>query len=638
MRIKKSILGIATGVFFMLPAFGHGTVPQRIHYQGYLADLAGEPIHCPDAEDNCPSGPVNMEFKMYLVPEGGDSLWAESKVNVSISKGIFHVALGLDTPITHELLAGEFIYLGVNVNATGELLPRQRLVSTAYALRAGYAEHAATSADAQKLGGVEAANFLTQDSIYDWCLSAEAIAQMLDDAKYLSETNAVDFMIDQGFLRGEADPVYASSPAAGITDAQKAEWSVAHGWGDHDAVGYLKDEQDPVFASSPAADVSVTQMDNWDTAHGWGNHAAQGYLLNEQDPSVGELVADQWCRAEGGKVLCDQPAPKDTDTTYTGTDFALSDQSCPDGENMTGVDIFGDIICSAGALDTLGSLQCEVGQVAAWSGSAWSCVEQSSVRPGKPIMARTVEVSTWGTNFETVSLEPLFEGNHLTPSTLTMELKTSYSGHGARAYFVIHYDDGTQYTSSAFQTTYESWSNMLTMSLPIHSGLRGTITRVEVFVGSTINTYDATAYARLTLSGYETPPSGMVPSKPFIARSIEAGTWGTGYEKISIEPLKEGNHLTPTSIRLEMKASYGPHPAEGYYEILFADGTSYSVGTFYISNESWFVASDRDLPIHEGLRGTVTRINLYIRSSINTYDSTAFARLTVSGHETGPGL
>ena len=46
-----------------------------------------------------------------------------------------------------------------------------------------------------------------------------------------------------------------------------------------DLSGFLTSEADPVFSSSAAAGVTTTQILNWNTAYSWGNHGTQGYLV-----------------------------------------------------------------------------------------------------------------------------------------------------------------------------------------------------------------------------------------------------------------------------------------------------------------------------------------------------------------------
>ena len=71
------------------------------------------------------------------------------------------------------------------------------------------------------------------------------------------------------------------------------------------------------------------------------------------------------------------PHTVDTDTTFDGTDFALSGQSCPGGQKATGVDASGFVICAVDIdtdTDTLTGLGCTNNQIAQFVGSVWTCV------------------------------------------------------------------------------------------------------------------------------------------------------------------------------------------------------------------------------------------------------------------------
>ena len=54
-------------------------------------------------------------------------------------------------------------------------------------------------------------------------------------------TNVSELTNDSGYITGytEADPIFTSSPAAGITAQNITDWNEAHGWGDHSQAGYL---------------------------------------------------------------------------------------------------------------------------------------------------------------------------------------------------------------------------------------------------------------------------------------------------------------------------------------------------------------------------------------------------------------
>jgi hypothetical protein len=113
-------------------------VPSVMDYQGKLTDSAGSPL----------TGTYSMSFRLYGAGVGGTHLWQESR-SVQALDGIYSVLLGAVTPLPAAVFASDNLYLEVQVG-TEVLSPRQRLVSTAFAMRAG---------DAETLNGLDAGDF-----------------------------------------------------------------------------------------------------------------------------------------------------------------------------------------------------------------------------------------------------------------------------------------------------------------------------------------------------------------------------------------------------------------------------------------------------------------------------------------------
>ena len=67
----------------------------------------------------------------------------------------------------------------------------------------------------------------------------------------------------------EEHPSFTTSPAAGITDVHKDNWSAAYGWGDKGTEGYMKVEEDPSFTTSQAVGNTDVHKVSWSAAHGW---------------------------------------------------------------------------------------------------------------------------------------------------------------------------------------------------------------------------------------------------------------------------------------------------------------------------------------------------------------------------------
>jgi len=108
------------------------TVPGLIDYQGRLTDDLG----------NVVNGTVSIDFAIYDVASGGTPIWTETQSPVQVSNGLFHVLLGSDIPINVSLFDGTYRWLGIDVDGDGEMEPRTRIASVAFAQQSEEAEHA----------------------------------------------------------------------------------------------------------------------------------------------------------------------------------------------------------------------------------------------------------------------------------------------------------------------------------------------------------------------------------------------------------------------------------------------------------------------------------------------------------------
>lgn len=101
--------------------------PSRLNYQGQLTDSSGVAVA---------DGSYNIVFAIYNVASGGVALWSETQ-NVNVAKGLFNVVLGGVTPISlSSVNLTDDLWVGLNVNSNGEMVPRQQLLSSVYALNA----------------------------------------------------------------------------------------------------------------------------------------------------------------------------------------------------------------------------------------------------------------------------------------------------------------------------------------------------------------------------------------------------------------------------------------------------------------------------------------------------------------------
>jgi uncharacterized delta-60 repeat protein len=143
-RKKQPLVFVWSVLFliFMLPQTIWGQVPQRINFQGYVTDPDGNPV---------PDGDYDMVFAIYDVDTAGTALWSEAQTVVVIN-GIYNVQIGVTTdsaepnPFPTDLFQGTR-YLGITIAPdSDEMMPRQLLTSTPFAMRAEVADAVADDA------------------------------------------------------------------------------------------------------------------------------------------------------------------------------------------------------------------------------------------------------------------------------------------------------------------------------------------------------------------------------------------------------------------------------------------------------------------------------------------------------------
>ncbi len=119
-------------------------------YQGRLTDTA-----IPQG-----NGSYTMKFRLYDAETGGNQVGDEQTALVTVNNGAFTAVLEFtDVPFAN----GQARWLEIEVSGT-TLSPRQRISSSPYAIKAASATQANVALDAQKLGGVNASEYLTTAS------------------------------------------------------------------------------------------------------------------------------------------------------------------------------------------------------------------------------------------------------------------------------------------------------------------------------------------------------------------------------------------------------------------------------------------------------------------------------------------
>tara|TARA_B100000029_G_scaffold401873_1_gene401170 strand:- start:197 stop:2812 length:2616 start_codon:yes stop_codon:yes gene_type:complete len=102
----------------VFPLVANAAVPTELHYQGYLENAVGEPINCGDLQA-CPEISFTVTMRLYADIESEEALWTETHENVLVNEGIFHIEFASINTIEADLWDQASV-LGVTVNELPE--------------------------------------------------------------------------------------------------------------------------------------------------------------------------------------------------------------------------------------------------------------------------------------------------------------------------------------------------------------------------------------------------------------------------------------------------------------------------------------------------------------------------------------
>lgn len=122
MKRFRVVIFIILGIM-CFSALAYAAIPRVINYQGKFTDK----------DDNPLSGNYIVTFRLYKVASEGEVIWEEGHI-LTIENGIFNALLGSIKPL--EIDFNKDLWLGIEVATDGEMAPRIKLASSAYALNA----------------------------------------------------------------------------------------------------------------------------------------------------------------------------------------------------------------------------------------------------------------------------------------------------------------------------------------------------------------------------------------------------------------------------------------------------------------------------------------------------------------------
>lgn len=209
--VKQGLRSLIGGMALLCMLFSIAyAVPKTLSYQGYLTDKDG----------NAVNETVIMIFKLYNSQTGGTALWTETDTAVSVTKGVFNVVLGEETAGLFDALSkNEECWLGISVGADGEMTPRRKLSSTAYAVKAAEAE--------TLTGGISASQIpdntidITKLSFYkNGVLEVSGnvkATKFIGDGSQLTDLDWNNVKNKPTFITAESDPVWTAVSANYLT-------------------------------------------------------------------------------------------------------------------------------------------------------------------------------------------------------------------------------------------------------------------------------------------------------------------------------------------------------------------------------------------------------------------------------------
>jgi len=179
-------------------------VPSTMTFQGRLTDDLGQPLDTT----------VALTFRLYVASSGGSPVWVETHDDVVISYGVFEVQLGETSPLTRSHFDGSPRWLSIAVDGGAESAVRLPVNSSAYTIRANYAD---TSGRAKY---ADTAAFAVGVGNSGWA----------DDGANVRLVTASDWL-GIGTASPE-DKVHIESSLSGGTAFLKLETSHASNWGE----------------------------------------------------------------------------------------------------------------------------------------------------------------------------------------------------------------------------------------------------------------------------------------------------------------------------------------------------------------------------------------------------------------------
>ncbi len=341
MTMKWTLCVVLALFVYLITSVAFAEVPTSMQFQGYLTDAEGEPL----------VGVYSIIFTLYDEVEDGNAIWTE-RLDVAIDSGSFSAKLGDINPLDPNIFGDDILWMSIAIGQDDELSPRSPISSVPYATRASVADNAMTETDVQSI--IDDGSYLTGYDESDPTVNALAKAILNCGTDEIAKWDGEGWIcsVDTAGITDETDPIYLQAPASGIDDDDIASWRACYDWGNHADAYYLTNftETDPTvnslaktFLDCANGDVARFNGADWECSLDVNTtYSGADFALSDQICPEGQKVAGV---SSSGAIVCEVDIDTITDTQYSGADFALSDQDCPVGMVVSGISTSGAVQC-----------------------------------------------------------------------------------------------------------------------------------------------------------------------------------------------------------------------------------------------------------------------------------------------------
>ena len=184
--MQKSLLHFLILIVLVLPGTTMA-IPATLSHQGRILDSEMEPL----------IGVLDMTFSLYDQTEGGQPLWLEA-ISVAFDNGYYSVTIGTISQLNEEIFDQGQLFLGIQVDHGSELVPRTKITSVPYALRALVSE--SVIGEVIAVGGLQVGDGLVINELGEWIGPPISYSDLLDTPSAYGDDEVMTLLEQDGYV------------------------------------------------------------------------------------------------------------------------------------------------------------------------------------------------------------------------------------------------------------------------------------------------------------------------------------------------------------------------------------------------------------------------------------------------------